>query len=103
MEPQQPIEAGIPVLTDVIVVAASPTLPPLARQRDLSFESDAVVAELQTKLASRAFALTEDLLRTAFAEMQASLFEQITAKLRRELPELIDATLREHLGTEDRS
>jgi hypothetical protein len=35
--------------------------------------------------------------------MEASLFEQITAKLRRELPELIDATLREHLGNEDRS
>jgi hypothetical protein len=102
MAPQPPIEPGIPVLTDVII-SAGPTLPPLARQRDLSFESDALVAELQTKLASRAFALTEDLLRTAFAEMEATLFEQISAKLRRELPELIDATLREHLGSEDRS
>jgi hypothetical protein len=95
----RPIEPGIPVLTDVII-AASPTLPPLARQRDLAFESDALVAELQTKLASRTFALTEDLLRTAFAEMEATLLQEITAKLRRELPELIDATLREHLGGE---
>jgi hypothetical protein len=102
MARQHSSETNIPVLTDVIV-AASPTLPPLARQRDLAFESEALVAELQTKLASRAFALTEDLLRTAFAEMEASLFEQITAKLRRELPELIDATLREHLGDDDRS
>jgi hypothetical protein len=102
MAPQQPMDPGIPVLTDVIV-SASPTLPPLARQRDLSFESDALVAELQTKLSSRAFALTEDLLRSAFAEMEATLFEQITEKLRRELPELIDATLREHLGSDDRT
>jgi hypothetical protein len=34
--------------------------------------------------------------------MEASLFERISAQLRRELPELIDATLREHLG-EDRA
>jgi hypothetical protein len=96
-------EHGIPVLTDVIT-AASPALPPLARQRDFAVEGDELIAELQTKLASRAFALTEDLLRTAFAEMEANLFEQITATLRRELPELIDATLREHLdGDDDRT
>ena len=35
---------------------------------------------------------------TAFAEMEASSFERITARLRRELPELIDATLREDLA-----
>jgi hypothetical protein len=97
----RPTESGIPVLTDVII-SASPTLPPLARQRDLSFDSDALVAELQTKLASRTFALTEDLLRSAFAEMEATLLQEITAKLRRELPELIDATLREHLGGDER-
>ena len=98
----RPTEPNIPILTDVIVAAAG-TLPPLARQRDLAFEGDALVAELQTKLASRAFALTEDLLRTAFAQMEATLFEQIAGKLRRELPELIDATLREHLGDEHQS
>ena len=32
----------------------------------------------------------------AFAEMEATLFAQISGKLRRQLPELIDATLREH-------
>ena len=86
------IEPSIPILTDVILNTA-PT--PLHDDRDT------LVAELQTKLASRTFALTEDLLRSAFAEMEANLFEQIAAKLRTELPELIDATLREHLG-EDR-
>jgi hypothetical protein len=85
---------NIPILTDVIL-SAGPTLPPLV-------ERDALVAELQTKIAARTFALTDEVLREAFAQMEASLFERISAQLRRELPELIDATLREHLG-EDRA
>jgi hypothetical protein len=83
---------SIPILTDVIL-SAGPTLPPLV-------ERDALVAELQTALAARTYALTEEVLRAAFAEMEASLFERITAQLRRELPEIIDATLRERLGEE---
>jgi len=94
------IEPRIPVLTDVII-AAAPSLPPLANRDEISAARDALVAELQTKLASRAFALTEQLLRSALSGMEATLLEQITAKLRRELPELIDTTLREHLSDED--
>jgi hypothetical protein len=86
---QQPLELNIPVLTDVIRSAAS--LP--------SAELDALLAEVQTKLASRTFKLADDLLRSAFAEMEAALFEHISGKLRRQLPELIDATLREHFET----
>jgi len=85
---------SIPILTDVIL-SASPTLPQV-------IERDALVAELQTKIAARTFALTDEVLREAFAEMEASLYERISAQLRRELPEIIDAALREHLG-EDRA
>jgi F0F1-type ATP synthase membrane subunit b/b' len=85
---QQNVERNIPVLTDIIANASS--LLPSAR--------DQLVAELQTKLASRTFALAEELLRSAVAEMEANLIEQISTQLRRELPEIIDATLREHLG-----
>jgi hypothetical protein len=81
-----PLDLRIPVLTDVIRTAASLD----------GAELDAVLAEVQTKLASRTFRLADDLLRSALAEMQAALFEQISGKLRRQLPELIDATLREH-------
>jgi hypothetical protein len=80
---------SIPILTEVILSAA-PTLPPLVERE----------AELQTTLAARAYTLTEDVLRAAFAELEANLFARITSQLRRELPELIDATLREHLGEE---
>ena len=83
-EPQ--LELSIPVLTDVIRNAAgSPNA-----------ELEALLAELQTKLAARTFKLTDELLRSAFAALEATVFEQISGKLRRELPELIDATLREH-------
>ena len=85
-------DENIPILTDAIL-SAGPTLPPLV-------ERDALVAELQTALAARTYALTEEVLRAAFAELEASLLERITARLRRELPELIDATLRERFGEE---
>ena len=83
------LELNIPVLTDVIRSAAA--LP--------SNELDALLAEVQTKLAARTFQLADDVLRAAFAELEATLFEQISGKLRRQLPELIDATLREHFET----
>jgi hypothetical protein len=89
-EPIQILDTNIPVLTDVIRAAAQPTL-----------DRDALIAELQTKLASRTFALADELLRSSFNAMEATLFEQISARLRTELPELIDATLREHLDAAD--
>jgi hypothetical protein len=61
---------------------------------------EAVIAELQTRLAASTFALTDELIRTAFGEMEAKLHEQISARLRRELPELIDSLIREYLGRE---
>ena len=92
-----PLDLSIPVLTEV--VRKGTTVP--------QHELDALLAELQTTLAARTFRLTDDLLRSAFAQMEATLFEQITSKLRRQLPDLIDATLREHLepgtGAEGRS
>ena len=83
------LELNIPVLTEVIRGAAG--LP--------NHELDALLAEVQTKLAARTFQLADDVLRSTFAELEATLFEQISGKLRRQLPELIDATLREHFET----
>jgi len=92
MREPEPLEiVNIPVLTEIIATNG----------RAPGVDRDALIAELQTKLAARTFSLTDDILRTAFNEMEAALFEKITAKLRRDLPELIDATLREHLETSD--
>jgi Arc/MetJ-type ribon-helix-helix transcriptional regulator len=69
---------------------------------DLSLPDDreALIAELQTQIAAGAFALTDDIIRTAFAEMEASIYGRITSRLRHELPEMIDKLLRERLGEE---
>ena len=66
-EPQ--LELSIPVLTDVIrATAGSPNA-----------ELEALLAELQLKLAARTFKLTDELLRSTFAALEATVFEQIRA------------------------
>ncbi len=85
----------IPVLTDAVDGDAetgadsAPAAPPAFDENRL--------AELQTELASRSFELTDQLLHSAFQEMEASLFEQVSNRLRNELPELIDQILRDYL------
>ena len=86
-------EQLIPVLTEIIARRDDGTGPPT--------QAETLIAELQTRLASGTFALTEELMKSAFAEMEATLYEQISARLRRELPELIDTILREHLARDD--
>jgi uncharacterized protein (DUF2267 family) len=90
-EPLEVIDSDIPTLTDVVADADAA----------INIDRDTLIAELQTKLAARTYSLADELLRSAFASMEATLFEQISARLRQELPELIDATLREHLDTQD--
>jgi hypothetical protein len=81
----------IPVLTEAVEDAGRAPFPT---------QADTLIAELQTHLAASAFALTEQLLHSALAEMEAAVYEQVTLKLREELPELIDGVLRRHLGTD---
>ena len=83
-------QATIPVLTDIVTNGVD----------ESRIDKAALIAELQTQLAASAYALTAEVLHTAFAEIEATLFEQVSARLRRELPELVDRILREHL-TED--
>lgn len=82
------------MLTDVITDDDSASL----GEATASIDHASLIAELQTQLASNAYALTEQLLHNAFSEMEATIFAQISARLREELPELIDRILREHLG-----
>ena len=62
-------ELNIPVLTDIIRANSSTD----------SVELETLLVEVQTKLASRTFKLADELLRTAFAEMEATLFERLLA------------------------
>ena len=87
-------KSSIPVLTDIVTESASDDA------RDPR-AIETLIAELQTELSASAFALTEQVLRAAFTEMEAALFEQITARLRQELPELVDRVLRERLAGDE--
>lgn len=92
----KPAQTAIPVLTDVVTKKDTSGL----ADATPSIDRASLIAELQTQLASSAYALTEEVLHAAFAEMEATLFEQISTRLRQELPELIDRVLREHLSSE---
>jgi hypothetical protein len=92
----------IPVLTDIITRqeadAAGPArdagAEPLAGGQVHGLD-EALIAELQTELAAGAYELTESIMRSAFAEMEARIYADISRRLRVELPELIDDLLRE--------
>lgn len=90
-------KSSIPILTDIVDETHSGGDAAAPR------ETETLIAELQTQLSSSAFSLTDQVVRTAFAEMEASLYEQITARLRQELPELVDRILREHLTDDEDS
>ncbi|HEX7080128.1 MAG TPA: hypothetical protein VF329_03865 [Gammaproteobacteria bacterium] len=86
---------AIPVLTDVVPEPGG------AERASYPTADDVLVAELQTKLAAEAFALTDEVIRKALAELEASLLEQVSLRLREALPELIDTILRDHLTSGD--
>jgi hypothetical protein len=93
-----PQNKNIPTLTDVIVPDERRVDAVLGARERNERDIEAVIAELQTRLAARTFALTEALMRTAFSEMEAKIYEQISAELRRQLPEIIDSLIREYLA-----
>jgi hypothetical protein len=63
--------------------------------RPAAFE-EAALAELEVRLASASLDLTDRLLHSAFQEMEAAMFEQVSNRLRAELPDLVARIIREH-------
>lgn len=116
----------IPVLTDIIsrteadaaVADASPGHAPASERADAGepraqarFQTpderppvdETLIAELQTELAAGAYELTEAILHSAFAEMEARIYADISRRLRAELPELMDELLRQRLTRDQES
>ena len=79
----------------------APLLSARSVEPGLRAERETLIAELQTEIAARTFALTDEIMRGTFAEMEASVFEHVSARLRSELPEMIDALLRARLADRD--
>lgn len=76
----------LPVLTDVLEPGsddATPSIDTLALQEDLN---------------ARALELSQRLVADAAREIEILLYERVLERLRAELPDLIDETLRTHLA-----
>ena len=78
--------AGPPVLQSVAVAAPSQM-------------SDHELAALKAELVAVAWEVVLDSLHSAVREVEAALFEQVSSRLRDELPEIIERALRNHLRT----
>ena len=87
----------MPKQTSDVIPTLTEEVPAEVADEDREAELENLIAELQTELAASTFALTERLLHTALSEMEATLFEQVSNRLRQELPELVDGVLRRHL------
>lgn len=61
--------------------------------------SDHELAALKAELVAVAWEVVLDLLHSAVREVEAALFEQVSARLRDELPEIVERALRNHLRT----
>ncbi|MEJ2602497.1 MAG: hypothetical protein P8172_04280 [Gammaproteobacteria bacterium] len=80
----------IPTLTSVVVGdAPAPETSPAP-----AVDSDALAA-LEVRLTSASLDLADRLLHNAFREMEAAMFEQVSNRLRAELPDLVARIIRE--------
>ena len=61
--------------------------------------SDHELAALKAELVAVAWEVVLDLLHSAVREVEAALFEQVSARLRDELPDIVERALRNHLRT----
>ena len=91
------VETGdedIPTLTSVVIAHASAdTVSGAPAVRDID---PAALADLEVRLTSASLDLTDRLLHNAFQEMEAAMFEQVSNRLRAELPDLVARIIREH-------
>jgi hypothetical protein len=100
----EPDEAELPILTDVVELRASTgstgvhPVPADLQAEDGGLHSPEELAALQADLVSRALDLTDELLHSAAREMEGVMYERVLDRLRSALPEIIALALREHLA-----
>ncbi|MDE2090758.1 MAG: hypothetical protein KGJ08_02500 [Gammaproteobacteria bacterium] len=95
-----PLAPDIPVLDDVVTPGdGNPLSPKVAAAAPAPRKPAAVVIPkeiLSEMLTERIAALTDRLLRDASAEVQGLLMEKVWEKLRREIPAIVTAALKEN-------
>ena len=100
--PQDTAPYPLPILSDPIAHddAELPLLTGVERPAP-AIVSDQQLATVEAELTALTRDLADRLLNGAFRDMEATLFEQVSNKLRDELPQLIEQVLRAHLNTGD--
>ena len=104
MPPIRPFDTApapdIPVLDDVVKSGDGNPVPPKPRAAAPTMQKPAAAAIpkeiLSDMLTERIAALTDRLLRDASAEMQAMLMDKVWDKLRKEIPAIVAAALKEN-------
>lgn len=91
-------EAGtVPVLTSVVDAPAQADsgTPTPARL------SDEELMALRSRLASATRNLAERLIEESLGELEMALFERVSARLREQLPDMLEQALRDHFDARD--
>lgn len=92
---------SVPILKQQAPEGAAPG-PPVLRSVAVAAPSqitDHELAALKAELVAVAWEVVVDLLHSAVHEVEAALFEQVSSRLREELPEIVERALRNHLRT----
>jgi hypothetical protein len=82
-------EDDVPVLTEVVVVATP--------EVDSPWDPDDI-AGLKTALVAEVHDLAEGLVHQSCRELEAVLLERIADQIKKELPELVERILRDHVA-----
>jgi hypothetical protein len=96
---------GQPPVIPVLLKAASesePDSPPVLTAVAIPAPrhlSDHELAALKAELVGVAWEVVLDSLHSAVREVEAALFEQVSSRLRDELPDIVERALRNHLRT----
>ncbi|MGW8370138.1 MAG: hypothetical protein ACWGPN_15845 [Gammaproteobacteria bacterium] len=96
-EPDQTAEDAIPVLTEALSPEEIAELERAAAPTPVFEITEEQLTELRADLLSRTYDLADQLVHTAFRDMEAALFEQVSNRLREQLPELFERVLGDHL------
>jgi hypothetical protein len=92
-------DQAVPVLVKK-AVDDPPDAPPVLRSIAVPTPqqvSDHELAALKAELVGVAWEVVLDSLHSAVREVEAALFEQVSSRLRDELPEIVERALRNHL------
>jgi hypothetical protein len=93
----QTAEDDIPVLTEALSAEEIAELEGTGDTTPTFEITEDELSEMRADLAARTYDLADQLVHTAFKDMEAALFEQVSNRLREELPELFERVLTDHL------